>query len=311
MFAKFALFALLLLCGHCINWEAYGNFTDDNITIIRGYVQNNFPFSTSTSTLTGNTDTSIADFTVRMSDYLNGLWDKAWNVVVSLNSDQVHPNLDTIMYGYGFRKHWIWINGYKTSDGTTFGIVVWKDYNCHGWFTFNGNSPSQETNTFTGTAKDNVVSQHITFKSLGAAVRGDIWETARRLSNTLTTSGSDFSGDDKAFTIIATESNFYTFYGRFCAKAYYFYPTGLIGDLMSGIFGIDLFLQMRWWLYLYNNFIIYYRGTPFISIHISLNLYSRTQIWLSISKLSRARPASSKHNFIELSAKLIISNNMK
>lgn len=38
------------------------------------------------------------------------------------------------MYGYAFRSHWMWFNGYSYG-GKFYSFVIWKDYNCHTWNT--------------------------------------------------------------------------------------------------------------------------------------------------------------------------------
>lgn len=60
------------------------------------------------------------------------------------------------------------------------------------------------------------------------------------------TSVSDFSGNDKAFTLIACYSGMYSFWGRFCAKAYFLNDQYMAKDASTGFtFGTNLFLQMR------------------------------------------------------------------
>ena len=48
---------------------------------------------------------------------------------------QVDPTWDTVLYGYAFRQHWMWYNGYTVagSSGKYYSFVIWKDYNCVAW----------------------------------------------------------------------------------------------------------------------------------------------------------------------------------
>jgi hypothetical protein len=46
-------------------------------------------------------------------------------------------NGDSVLYGYAFRDHWMWYNGFLMDDGHYVSFVIWKDYNCIGWITFN------------------------------------------------------------------------------------------------------------------------------------------------------------------------------
>ena len=72
---------------------------------------------------------------MNISTELNKLWDPAWNVVII----STPANIDSVLYGYAFRGHWLWFNGLPNpGDGNHFmGYVIWKDYNCIGWVRLN------------------------------------------------------------------------------------------------------------------------------------------------------------------------------
>jgi hypothetical protein len=54
---------------------------------------------------------------------------------------------DTVVYGYAYKTHWMWFNGYLMDDGNSVGFIIWKDYNCDTWTTVNSNTLNG--NTFT------------------------------------------------------------------------------------------------------------------------------------------------------------------
>ena len=63
---------------------------------------------------------------------MNGLWDPAWNVVIVKSL----VTFDTILYGYAFNNHWMWINGIAIPNsmaGDSVTYLIWKDYNCQNW----------------------------------------------------------------------------------------------------------------------------------------------------------------------------------
>jgi hypothetical protein len=45
-------------------------------------------------------------------------------------------NGDSVLYGYAFRDHWMWYNGFLMDDQHYVSFVIWKDYNCIGWITY-------------------------------------------------------------------------------------------------------------------------------------------------------------------------------
>jgi hypothetical protein len=61
-------------------------------------------------------------------------------VVVAYIADK--SNSDSVVYGYAFRDHWMWYNGFLMDDGYYVSFIIWKDYNCKGWTSINFNTIS-------------------------------------------------------------------------------------------------------------------------------------------------------------------------
>lgn len=59
-----------------------------------------------------------------ISTRLNTIWDPAWNVVILRQA----AGYDSVVYGYAFRDHWMWINGVAVPE--TLSYIIWKDFNC-------------------------------------------------------------------------------------------------------------------------------------------------------------------------------------
>lgn len=111
-----------LLTASAINWQAADNFTQSNLTFIWDTINNN---------VGTYAPSSLAPFSEYISTALNNQWNPAWNVFVIRLLD---PSFDAVFYGYAFRKHWMWFNGY-TYGGNTYSFIIWKDYNCQTWHT--------------------------------------------------------------------------------------------------------------------------------------------------------------------------------
>ena len=79
------------------------------------------------------TPTQIDTIAQAISTQLNTLWEPAWNVIIA-NSP---AGKNTIVYGYAFRNHWMWINGLTVAGNPmTWSYIIWKDYNCQAWTTY-------------------------------------------------------------------------------------------------------------------------------------------------------------------------------
>lgn len=67
-----------------------------------------------------------------ISDILNKAWDPAWNVVLISQSLGV-DTVKSVVYGYAFKEHWLWLNDYTVKIS----VIIWKDYNCDSWINLN------------------------------------------------------------------------------------------------------------------------------------------------------------------------------
>ena len=83
-----------------LNWQGTGNMSGSNMTEIHTAITNN-PITSTTS------DADLDTVGQNISTNLNTLWDPAWNVIIV----RTKPGNDTVVYGYAFRDHWMWING--------------------------------------------------------------------------------------------------------------------------------------------------------------------------------------------------------
>ena len=133
---SFCVFLALLLLHQpvgALNWQGTGEMTNDNLTVIWDYIHTNFKANVDADT--------IQTFNLGLSDNLNALWAPAWNIITVRISRATSYN-DVVLYGYAFRNHWMWFNGYTdpSISETMFSFVVWKDYNCKDWKTIGINS---------------------------------------------------------------------------------------------------------------------------------------------------------------------------
>ena len=119
------LIVVLLGCGSCLNWMGAGNWTSDNLTVLHNKINSVDPTNLPSSSLT---------YTKSISADLNALWDPAWNVVIIYYNDG--NNYDSVLYGYAFNGHWFWLNGWQLKDGYYVSFIIWKDYNCVNWITY-------------------------------------------------------------------------------------------------------------------------------------------------------------------------------
>lgn len=109
---QYFLTVLLLLCSaNAIKWQGIGNMSESNLTTIWTYINANFIYGTFQSGRTDKIVGKISDF----SSYLNGIWDPAWNVVLIYTF--YGQNQDSVVYGYAFRDHWLWYNGFTAATG--------------------------------------------------------------------------------------------------------------------------------------------------------------------------------------------------
>lgn len=197
--------------------------SSSNMTEITDYITTN---AASLATTTGMLP--CIQFCTALSGHLNTLWDPAWNVIILTTA----AYSDAVLYGYAFRSHWVWINGYRNNVGTYLSFVIWKDYNCQVWSTipyasgggFDSAHVAQMTNAATNTKNNFSVD--------------DIWGAAYGFMTYLTTTQALFTGDDKAFSAVLSQDYENTYYaGRFCSVGsnYHYSDTERIWPIASTI----------------------------------------------------------------------------
>lgn len=202
-------------------WQGTGNMTGSNMTEIQATIAN-YPITSTTSLL------SIDGVAQTISIHLNDLWAPAWNVVII----KCPSGYDSVVYGYSFRYHWMWINGVSIPGATTvLAYIIWKDFNCHTWSLFSAILQSQ--NTF----PSDVSLLGYTFTRINT----DVWAEAFDFVNYL----NDQSADSKAFTVILSQHPTANIRGYVCLvnKNYSFENTVQSGSVAYGTY---IVLQTRW-----------------------------------------------------------------
>lgn len=222
------------------------------MTVINNYINANLNREWTRIPLLAWNNLILTDFTTDFSTFLNSQWDPAWNVFLNYIDHQGEDS-DTVVYGYAYRKHWLWINGIKMNDNYHVGIVIWKDYNCNpaNWQTFNANLRRYTTE---GSYSTEIQSSILTslYRIKSQADYADIWGTAFRSINYLTDNNAYFQGD-KAFTIVMTQSHSFDtkLFARFCAIGYLAEYTAInnnapvLNSLNTQDWGVYVILQMR------------------------------------------------------------------
>jgi hypothetical protein len=155
-------------------------------------------------------------------------------------------NSDSVVYGYAFRDHWMWYNGFLMNDGNYVSFIIWKDYNCIISSTIDSNSlASNLANSFDATTKNAIFSLVSSFSLTPSSNYLDIWSTAYSFIPYLLSSNSIFQGD-KAFTVVMSQSGKAKYYASVCAKSYYYNSALSLGfSNENGYWGQVMFLQMR------------------------------------------------------------------
>jgi hypothetical protein len=237
-FSNFLLVAgLLLTCSNALNWQGAGSWGNGNMTVIWDYINTNFSKAWSGATVTGQGDTTLSDFSSAFSTELNRLWDPAWNVVVVYITDG--SNSDSVVYGYAFRDHWMWYNGFLMNDGYYVSFIIWKDYNCNGWTSINANVIGG-VNTFPA-ATNSLVYSFV--NNWGTEQSSDPWGVAVNCITSLQAYNAAFQGNDKAYTIIVSQSYYARYFAKVCVLHYAYYTGYTIG--ISTTWGKILLMQMR------------------------------------------------------------------
>jgi hypothetical protein len=172
---------------------------------------------------------------------LNTLWAPAWNVVIVYYYDGM--NYDSVLYGYGFNRHWFWLNGFKLSlsNGNYISFVIWKDFNCVQWITINPNDASYKPSSYI-TAENTAIIKNLQAGYAGRDV-ADIWKVAQDIQTTIASTGGNIFSDKNAYSVIATQSTSAYFFAKVCAKDFIFtYGVGISGGSKQGAV---LIFQMR------------------------------------------------------------------
>lgn len=204
------LFFLGAMLSFCIglNWMAGGTFTQANFDTLRTKVDA-FDKTLGSSALSSSATT--------MSNELNTLWQPAWNVIIVYESFGM--NLDSVMYGYAFNGQWFWQNGIQLINNNYIAFIIWKDFNCVQWFTYNPQDnpflPSSGT-TYAG----EIISNLQASSTFPARNTNDIWKAAQDLLEFVSPSDDNLFQEKTAYTIIAAPVNSSYFFGRFCASFY-------------------------------------------------------------------------------------------
>lgn len=115
-----------------------------------------------------------------MSDYLNSLWDPAWNIVLVYQVDPTE-NLDSVVYGFAYWGHWLWYNGYQSPIGGYISCICWKDWNCNGWKTIDASGGFTFTVSEALTVRNAIEAKQLT------SHYDDIWNAAKDLADYLPT----------------------------------------------------------------------------------------------------------------------------
>ena len=143
-FAVLFLFLTFVACATGKNWMAGGNWTYGNLTTLKQQIQT---FDTQSSRST------YAAFATTLSTNLNTAWAPAWNVVIYYFTDG--NNYDAVLYGYAFNGHWFWLNGFLLS-GSYYSFIIWKDYNCVKWYTYNNADANNAVSSFSSIILSNI-----------------------------------------------------------------------------------------------------------------------------------------------------------
>lgn len=125
-FGKILLILAIFLVGsaEAYDWQGTGNLNNENLTIIWMYIETNLSVYIMKGDMNG--------FSHDLSVILTNLWSPAWNVFTIQTIGGKGQYDDTIFYGYAFKNHWVWFNGYEgpAGWGNVYSFIIWKDYNC-------------------------------------------------------------------------------------------------------------------------------------------------------------------------------------
>lgn len=122
-------------------------------------------------------------------------------------------------------------------------FILWKDYNCFKWFTYDNNkNPSlyySYDDSGSGYYNSAIIQVYNAFKVTNSAGYQNPWLSASNLVDSLV---KDSKTSGSAFTVIATNGYNQNYYGRFCAVN--FSHLGNLGILPS-FWGAAVLIQTR------------------------------------------------------------------
>lgn len=221
------LLVLLVLTVPALSddWQASGNMTESNVTEINTAIKSH-PITSATTA--GQMD-AVAQ---AISTHLNDIWAPAWNVAIV----KAAQGSNSILYGYAFRNHWIWINGVVV-DGMSqrLSYVIWKDFNCGTWTTV-GNAIALGSNFLSD--QDAILSTYY----FDIKAYNDIWLSGfnfvEYLQGNIVFNGAGFS------VVMSSDGN-PTFSGYFCMFGYNSYMQKNVYYTGKGYAGSYFLFQTR------------------------------------------------------------------
>jgi alpha-amylase/alpha-mannosidase (GH57 family) len=129
-------------------------------------------------------------------------------------------------------------------DGNYVSFIIWKDYNCNGWNTIDYKSVLMtvrgSVNTFPSATHD-LANNFANFFATDQS--DDPWAVAVSFITQLQNFDAAFQGNDKAFTVVLSQSYNARYFAKVCASGYVYNPSQTLGQTSS--WGKTLLLQMR------------------------------------------------------------------
>lgn len=129
------------------------------------------------------------------------------------------------------------------NDGYYFSFIIWKDYNCIKWYSFDWNNSNRKFYSYdasVGGFYQSTLSPKITSLS-ASSLQSDVWGAAKNLGQGLATnSGTSSYG----WTVIGCQNSATYYYGYFCAKEFALLTTF---GFSPTLWGTGMLLQTRWY----------------------------------------------------------------
>ena len=191
---RLCVFLVLTIPALSVNWQGTGNMSGSNMTEIQTTISNN-PITSATSA------SQIHTIGQTISTRLNDLWEQAWNVVIV----KTLAGYDSVVYGYAYKDHWMWINGVAISGDSSkeLAYIIWKDYNCNTW---------SKINTIFGKVTNLPSDQLAAINAYAfTGLQADIWGKAHIFIEQLSTQFNTV-----AFSGIFSQDSSALFYGYIC-----------------------------------------------------------------------------------------------